>query len=125
MFARELAARLPSAPIIVTSVNPGLCRTSLSREFRPSLLTLLSYMAWRMFLYVVGRTAEAGSRQLVWAAIGAPHRERGFHGRYLSDMQIKEESDFAVSAEGYDMQTRIWACGLTLQNLQGLSNAHL
>ena len=108
-FVREFAARLQSAPVIATAVNPGFCLTSLGRNNRMSLLGQLNR---KIYSLAFGRTAEAGSREILWAAIGAPHRERDLHGRYVTEMEVREESEFAVSREGYEMQRRIWV-GIT------------
>jgi retinol dehydrogenase 12 len=60
----------------------------------------------------VGRTAEEGARQLLWAALG-PDGKDGEHvkhlrGAYVSTFEVREPSDFVVSKEGYETQERIW-----------------
>ena len=90
-------------PIIVDAVNPGLCDSQLRRHW-PLMMRI------RTFLYInlLARTTEAGSRTLIWAATGVPHRELDLHGKYLSDNQVLEPSDFVLSVEGMAMQRKIW-----------------
>ncbi|KAI0035280.1 short-chain dehydrogenase [Vararia minispora EC-137] len=102
LFTRELAKRLPPSKAIVNCVNPGLCRSSLGRNIDNISLRL------RLWMRFWSRTAEAGGREIVWAAIGGRHRERELHGKYISDMEVREEGDFAVSRQGYAMQEKIW-----------------
>ena len=60
------------------SVNPGLCKTELSRESD-------SWTFWAI-LVLFARTAEQGSRTLTHAAIGGDGE--GFKGEYLSDCKV-------------------------------------
>jgi retinol dehydrogenase-12 len=57
---------------------------------------------------VLGRTAEQGSRQLVWAAVGGAGREFELRGAYVSKADIGEVSDYALSDDGAVAQRRIW-----------------
>jgi retinol dehydrogenase-12 len=106
-FARELAARVASSRAIVNCVNPGLCHSSLARSVWKDLglVASLRRAAW---CHLHARTTEAGARELVWAAVGAGHREWQLHGRYISDMQVVEESDFSLSMEGCAAQEKLW-----------------
>ena len=66
---------------------------------------------WVMDL-VLGRTAEQGARQLVWAALG-PDGKEGPHtswmrGAYISTQGIKEPSDFVISQDGGRAQEKIY-----------------
>lgn len=61
---------------------------------------------------VVGRTAEQGSRQILWAALG-PDASQGelakdMQGAYVSASMVKEPSDFVISHEGKVAEDRIW-----------------
>ncbi|KAI0032010.1 short-chain dehydrogenase [Vararia minispora EC-137] len=104
-FVRELAERLSGSPIIACTVNPGYCKTMLSRNVRVSGLAALR---WWLYATLFARTAEMGSRTIVWAAVSESHREKALHGHFLSDMEVREESDFAVSKEGFAMQKKLW-----------------
>ena len=68
-FTRSLASHHPlssSSPVIINTVNPGLCHSSLTSSPDNSFLVnaLTSTMK-----YLLARTTEVGSRQLVWAAL--------------------------------------------------------
>ncbi|KAN0130093.1 hypothetical protein V8E53_012038, partial [Lactarius tabidus] len=104
LFVRELTKKLPAnSPIIVTAVNPGYCKTQLARHV--SFTTRLVMMIVAVLL---GRTAEEGSRQLVWAAVGGAGREFELRGGYVSMADIKEVSDYVLSDDGAVAQRRIW-----------------
>ncbi|KZV64273.1 NAD(P)-binding protein [Peniophora sp. CONT] len=103
LFVRELAARVPHTKVVVNTVSPGYCYSSLRRKaglfdrFRMSILDL-----------VLGNTTEQGGRRVAWAAIADRHCEKRMHGAYTAYMEITEESDWAISEEGYATQRRIW-----------------
>ncbi|KAF5355364.1 hypothetical protein D9758_006115 [Tetrapyrgos nigripes] len=65
------------------------------------------------------RTTEAGSRQLVYAALGGTEEEMG--GGYVNHTKVDEPSDFAISAKGAEFQNRIHAELLELLPLVGSS----
>ncbi|KAI0049948.1 hypothetical protein FA95DRAFT_760809 [Auriscalpium vulgare] len=103
-IAREFASRLPAdSPLVVDAVDPGFCKTELVRNIRfPASLGM------RLFQFLVARTAEMGSRVLVWAALGGRNRERELNGAYIASGAVYEPSDFVLSDEGLQMQKRIW-----------------
>lgn len=81
--ANELAARVAAAagkkeggeaPVIINSVNPGATATSLTRNIDSLALKVV---AW-VYLRLLARTAEQGSRSLVSACALGPES----HGRY-------------------------------------------
>jgi len=103
-FVRELTKRLPAnSPVIVNAVNPGYCKSHLSRNF-----TLLVRVLIKIVEPLLARTTEEGSRQLVWAAIGGGGREFELRGGYVDKASLQEVSDYVLSDEGAAMQTRIW-----------------
>ncbi len=55
-------------------------------------------------------TAEEGSRQLVYAAVGGSDREEQMRGAFVSKSDIAEPSDFTLTEEGKVMQNRYWVC---------------
>ncbi|KAJ3556540.1 hypothetical protein NM688_g1968 [Phlebia brevispora] len=115
LFTRALSEHLPAIiPVVPTVVNPGYCRS----ELRRNISSLSSIIQYAFMDLLVGRTAEQGARQLVWAALG-PDGKEGKHtnwlrGAYVSTQGIKEPSDFAISKEGGESQDRIWASPLTI-----------
>ncbi|UKZ74941.1 putative secondary metabolism biosynthetic enzyme [Trichoderma virens FT-333] len=78
LAVREIARLLPVARggVIINSINPGLCETTLSRNapeaFKTSLKELLGQC---------GRTAECGSRTLLAGAVAGEDS----HGSYMDD----------------------------------------
>lgn len=103
LCARELAAQLDSDNksqehhVIVNVVNPGWCKTDLFRDKNDPLPV-------RVMLSLAGRTAEQGSRTLVHAVAQGEES----HGKYLSESQIKPESQFMRSDKGQQVQKRLW-----------------
>lgn len=109
LFARAFAQHLnkPTA-IIPSSVNPGLCSTELGRN-----LSTFEKIRLNILRVLLARSAEQGSRQLVWAALGpdgkdGPHVRYAMSGAYVSATEVHEPSDFVISKEGYDAQEKIW-----------------
>jgi retinol dehydrogenase 12 len=103
-FVRELTKRLPAnSPVIVTAVNPGYCKSQLRRNLSPFPL-MIDTIIEALF----ARTTEGGSRQLVWAAVGGVGREFELRGGYVSNANLQEASDYALSDEGARVQTRLW-----------------
>lgn len=78
-FARRLL--LSSSDVVMNIVNPGLCKTDLSRNAGPLLqiifTTIKALIAW---------TAEMGSRTLLHAAFARSES----HGKYLSACEVQE-----------------------------------
>ncbi|KAF8889272.1 short-chain dehydrogenase [Infundibulicybe gibba] len=111
LFARALSARLgtpSSSPIIVNTVNPGLCKSTINRKS-----TLLTRAMLGLETLAVGWTAEQGSRQLVYAAVGDAREgqegeEQSLHGAYISRSEIVEASDYILSADGKEAQDVMW-----------------
>ena len=105
-FVRELTKRLPAnSPVIVTAVNPGYCKSQLTRH-----TSLINRIFLKIMEVSLARTTEEGSRQLVWAAVGGVGREFELRGGYVSMANLEEVSDYALSDEGAVVQTRVWVC---------------
>ena len=67
---------------------------------------------------LLARTAEEGSRQLVWAAIGRPG-QKDMNGAFVMNYTITEPSDFVISEKGKEAGERVW---VSLSNRRSLSN---
>jgi hypothetical protein len=89
--------------VIVTAVNPGYCKSQLRRNLSFPLRFFDGIME-----AVLARTTEEGSRNLVWAAVGGAGREFELRGGYVSNANLQEVSDYALSDEGAVVQTRLW-----------------
>ncbi|KAF9526085.1 short-chain dehydrogenase [Crepidotus variabilis] len=105
-FTRALAARsvTQSPSVVINTVNPGFCYSSL-RQFKSYASRLLNY-----FMEItLARTTEEGARQLIWAALGSKEGdERALNGAYISGMEILEPADSVVSEEGKALQNKLW-----------------
>ncbi|OJA17080.1 hypothetical protein AZE42_09121 [Rhizopogon vesiculosus] len=102
LFVRELFSRLPTPTMVaVSTANPGLCQSSLTRSASPLLK-----LRFTIQKYLLARPTEMGSRTLVHPAIEPGERER--HGHYLSGCKVAEECDYALSAEGKEVSKRMW-----------------
>jgi len=101
-FVRSLAKRMkPVVPVAVNAVNPGLCDTSLRRNV-PFPLSAI----FELFILLIARTAEYGSRTLTHAALWGTKEE--LHGKYLNKCFVEEESDYSISKEGREVEERVW-----------------
>jgi len=103
-FARELNERLRDKPLIVNTVNPGFCYSSLRRNFSSRRAALFNWLMEKL----LARTSEQGSRQLIWACVGGKDNVDELRGAYVSAMKIQEPSDFVISEEGKHAQTKLW-----------------
>lgn len=85
MFAAfELARLLENSGtdmVIINAVCPGLVKTSLGRNLKPSMQTWLGE-AYKQY----GRVPEEGARAVLFAASTG----RDGHGKYLSDCKVKQ-----------------------------------
>jgi len=105
-FARELALRLSEdSPLIINAVNPGLCVSGLRRN-----LSLSSQLVFWLGDIFVSWSAERGSRQLIFAALGNQDKPDEMNGAYISSSRVVEPSDYVVSDEGAKAQKQLWVC---------------
>lgn len=99
LYCRSLAdaiSRSPKKPaIILNFLNPGFCHSELYRG---------GTMGIKIMLKILARSTEEGSRTLVNAVEGG----KDTHGEYLSDCKIAMVSNFVLSKEGKETQTRLW-----------------
>ncbi|KAF9485524.1 short-chain dehydrogenase [Pholiota conissans] len=100
-FARALNEKIRHQALIINSVTPGYCYSSLRKNFSG----LRAWVDWLMEK-ALARTAEEGSRQLIWAAVGGADDEEALRGAYISLAQIREPSDYVV--ERKDVQDKLW-----------------
>lgn len=98
VFATRAMADRKSAqaiPVTFNCVNPGLCKSELSRDGGIGL-AILSFL--------LARSTEYGSRTLVHAAASGAES----HGHYLSDCKVELPSEYVLSNKGYVAQNRVW-----------------
>ncbi|KAJ5594133.1 NAD(P)-binding protein [Penicillium hispanicum] len=88
-------------PVIVNTVSPGFCQSSLGRQYDRFYERWLVWIAHRLF----ARTAEQGSRSLVSATMqGAESQGKCWR----SDGYLDESMALTTRAEGKQFQTKAW-----------------
>ncbi|KAL0574644.1 hypothetical protein V5O48_007313 [Marasmius crinis-equi] len=100
-FMRALQTRLPT--VTCCSVNPGFCKTDLSRHTPAEVIE-----SRREMTATYAYTAEEGSRQLLYAAIGERDKEERIRGGYLEYGRISECSDFMLGEVGQRLERKVW-----------------
>jgi retinol dehydrogenase-12 len=105
-FVRALNEHLASStPLVVDAVSPGYCYSELRRNFT-GIMAVVSWIQERLLAF----TAEEGSRQLVFGALGYEDHPEKLRGAYVSASSITEVSDFVLSPMGARVQDRLWVC---------------
>jgi retinol dehydrogenase-12 len=74
---------------------------------------------------LLARTAEQGSRQLIWACIGGKDNIDQLHGAYISSMHIQEPSDFVVSEDGRRAQSILWVNSHLSESYYRITDKHV
>ncbi|KAG6830257.1 hypothetical protein H0H87_008681 [Tephrocybe sp. NHM501043] len=99
---KPLAKRLgKQSPVIVNGVNPGFCKSELTRELNSILGAML-----RLIQKLIARTSEQGGRQLIYASVAGQDNLDQLRGAYISNARVSEASDFAIGK--HDLQDRLW-----------------
>lgn len=106
---REMAARVlqsqsaggadntkPLPPVIINCTNPGLCKSELARE--------LDGLQVRAAKFLLARTAEEGSRNLIAGAVGGVDT----HGQYLDMGKVTTPATVIVGRGGAEAQKRLY-----------------
>ncbi|KAL2754838.1 hypothetical protein ACRALDRAFT_1071479 [Sodiomyces alcalophilus JCM 7366] len=96
LWMRELSdrARKMQLDIVINTVNPGFCASSLHRT-DPQASTAVNLIAW---------TAAQGGHCLTDAA--TLHGDA--RGAYISEQKVKKPSSFVLSQAGRETQSRLW-----------------
>ena len=103
-FVRELVSRLSKdSPLVINAVNPGLCVSGLRRNVRFPI-NILSWLADMLLSW----SAERGSRQLIFAALGNQENPAELKGSYITSSELVEPSDYVISDEGAKVQKQLW-----------------
>lgn len=89
-----------SEPLIINTVSPGLCHSSLSRNMNG----VIGYVFYVIKL-LLARTTEIGGGTLVAAASAGEES----HGQYMSECVVTEPSAFVRSEEGKKTQERFYS----------------
>jgi retinol dehydrogenase-12 len=109
LFTRSLAAHLPATlPLIVDCVNPGLCHSDLQRN-TPLLLRPM----FKLLNMSLARKTADGAKTFVWAALAGKGQKntalrQSLQGAFTMGCAIREPSDYAMSKEGQNTESRLW-----------------
>ena len=82
--------------VTLNFANPGLCKSELMRENDTAIA--------RLALRLLARTAEVGSRPLVYAGLAGPET----HGKYLTNCRVEPCAPIVEGKEGPELQRRVW-----------------
>ncbi|KAI1343415.1 putative short-chain dehydrogenase [Xylariaceae sp. FL0016] len=102
LVVRELATRTRASgkpQVIINTVNPGFCRTELWRNAPLVVKAVTSFTA------LLARSSEMGSRTTFCAGVAGEET----HGRYLQNCEVWDESKWAQSPQGYEVQKKVFA----------------
>ncbi|RVX65852.1 hypothetical protein B0A52_10309 [Exophiala mesophila] len=98
LFIRELCSRLHDESVVITMVNPGLCKSELDRS--ASFILRLFITPLRMIL---ARTTEVGSRTLVAGACSPDS-----HGQFMSDGVNQDPEAWILTDTGKKAQLKVF-----------------
>ncbi|KAL3430492.1 hypothetical protein BDV09DRAFT_178534 [Aspergillus tetrazonus] len=99
--AAQLRNENGTVPVVVNTVSPGLCVSSLGRQYTGLHHRLVVWIMYKLF----ARTAEQGSRSLV----SATYQGLESHGRcWRSDGYLDESTALTTGAEGKQFQAKAW-----------------
>ncbi|EFE32143.1 short-chain dehydrogenase/reductase family protein, putative [Trichophyton benhamiae CBS 112371] len=101
LFLAQLAKRLPPSIAIINTPNPGLCQTSLTRNFKGSLQGIL----FGIFRLVFARTAAIGARSITDAVVNHGLES---HGQYLEDGAVQPMAPFVYTDKGKEVAELLW-----------------
>jgi retinol dehydrogenase 12 len=123
-FVRALANRLQSVtPLTAVAVTPGFCYSQLRRAWYEKPTFSFVKIALAIQERLLAWTAEQGSRQLVFGAVGGRHDEENMKGGFVSRGRLVEVADFVLSDEGHEMQDTVWVrVEVCLSSMTDLSN---
>ncbi|KAG1773277.1 hypothetical protein EV702DRAFT_1048358 [Suillus placidus] len=108
-FARALTDRLQSiTPLSAVAVTPGFCYSQLRRVWYEQPTFSFAKIRLAIQERFLAWTAEQGSRQLVFAAVGGRDNEEKMKGGFVKHGRLVEVADFVLSDEGRKMQDNVW-----------------
>lgn len=104
-MVREIATRISTSSstkptVIVNAVNPGICQSSLRRNFTGFQANAIAFVESPLY-----RKASIGARTLVHAASAGKES----HGQYLSDCHVSlSPLDIKKWGNEEELRKRIW-----------------
>lgn len=99
LFIRELCSRLHDESVVITLINPGMCKSDLDRSINFVLRSFL----WG-FRMALARTTEVGSRTLVTGACAGPES----HGQFMSDSVNQDVEAWILTETGKKAQLKLF-----------------
>jgi hypothetical protein len=109
LFTRSLAKHLPpTSRLIVNCLTPGLCLSELGRSVPFWMVPLV-----KLIMVLFARTTVEGAKTYVWAALAGKARDQNalrenLRGAFTMDCEIAEPSNYVLSKEGQEAETRLW-----------------
>ncbi|THV49636.1 hypothetical protein BGAL_0186g00250 [Botrytis galanthina] len=100
LWTKELAKKVASSEVIINAPTPGFCKTGLMSQTSG----IMGFIV-KLSIMLVSRSAPDGARCLVDAAVSGSQET---HGRYLSEMQVKPESELIRSEQGEELGKKLW-----------------
>lgn len=89
--------------VVINSVAPGICKTDLGRQFTEKSTFVRILIT--IFFFLVGRTAEMGSRTYLTALTRGPESQ----GRMWKDDRYYDGGEMVESEEGAEFGEKVWA----------------
>ncbi|KAL7893912.1 hypothetical protein HDV63DRAFT_164330 [Trichoderma sp. SZMC 28014] len=101
LFLTELVKRVPPSVAIINAPNPGLCKSSLVRDYANVFEKVFVYI----YKLVLARDGSVGARAFTDAAVKQGPES---HGQYLEDGKVQPMAPIVYGLEGERLAERLW-----------------
>ncbi|KAM0520652.1 hypothetical protein ACHAPE_003049 [Trichoderma viride] len=101
LFLTELVKRVPPSVAIINAPNPGLCKSSLVRDYA----NVFERVAVYIFKLVLARAGSVGARAFTDAAVKQGPES---HGQYLEDGKVQPMAPIVYGIEGERLAEKLW-----------------
>lgn len=101
LFLTELVKRVPPSVAIINAPNPGLCKSSLARDYA----NVFERAFFFIFQLLLGREGSVGARTFTDAAVKQGAES---HGQYLEDGKVQPMAPFVYGLEGERLAQKLW-----------------
>ncbi|UKZ69115.1 uncharacterized protein TrAtP1_010128 [Trichoderma atroviride] len=101
LFLTELVKRVPPSVAIINAPNPGLCKSSLVRDYANVFERAFVFV----FKLLLGRDGSVGARAFTDAAVKQGTES---HGQYLEDGKVQPMAPFVYGLEGERLAQKLW-----------------
>jgi retinol dehydrogenase 12 len=103
MLARQFAKHFPQDNLTWTSVDPGFCMSSIDRSLPSWGASILIFFRW-----LLGRSSELGSRNLLWGSLAGKKDGVDGEGTYIASCKVLEPNPFLKTEQGQQTEERIY-----------------